>query len=147
MCENSGIMRERLLGEHGISSFGMACWHGAPSAMAIAHQHDDLEFNASSVALDYLVDGRTVTIPPHTLAVFWAARPHQLLTEAARERVSWLTVPLADGLRWALPGDLIGALIGGAVVLLPERPGLDLDARVGVWAQELAAGGESRRAA
>ena len=132
---------------HGAASFGLACWRGAPPAMTVAHRHDDLEFNVSRDELDYLVDGRAVRIPPRTLAVFWAARPHQLVTDASRGLVSWLTVPLGVALGWRLPGGLLPRLLAGGFVLLRERAGLELDARVGVWAAELAADSESHRAA
>ena len=132
---------------HGAASFGLACWRGAPPAMTVAHRHDDLEFNVAREALDYLVDGRSVRIPPRTLAVFWAARPHQLLTDASRGLVSWITVPFGVALGWRLPGGLVPRVLAGGFVLLAERPGLELGDRVGVWADELAAGGESRRAA
>ncbi|WP_430645204.1 helix-turn-helix domain-containing protein [Agromyces sp. GXS1127] len=133
--------------EHGAGSFGLACWHGAPAAMALAHRHDDLEFNASPSVLEYLVDGRSVVIPPGTLAVFWAARPHQLVTDATRSRVSWLTVPLGTAVGWGLGRGFVGGLLGGGIALVAERPGLDLASRVGVWAGELADGGEAARAA
>ncbi|MGR0319521.1 helix-turn-helix domain-containing protein [Agromyces sp. ZXT2-3] len=131
----------------GAASFGLACWRGAPEAMTVAHRHDDLEFNVSAGALEYLVDGRLVSIPPSTLAVFWAARPHQLVTDATRSLVSWLTVPLGTALGWSLPSGLVGRLLGGGFVLVAERAGLELASRVDVWAGELAAGGEGRRAA
>ncbi|MEI5582502.1 MULTISPECIES: AraC family transcriptional regulator [unclassified Agromyces] len=115
--------------------------------MTLAHRHDDLEFDVSPGRLEYLVDGRTVAIPPGTLAVFWAARPHQLVTDASRSLVSWLTVPLGTALGWGLPGGLVGRLLGGGFALVAERPGLELAERVDVWAGELAAGGEARRAA
>ncbi|GAA1055153.1 AraC family transcriptional regulator [Agromyces luteolus] len=132
---------------HGAASFGLACWQGAPTAMTVAHRHDDLEFNVSPGALDYLVDGRSVRIPPRTLAVFWAARPHQLVTDASRSLVSWLTVPLGTALGWRLPGGFVGGLLAGGFALVSERPGLELADRVSLWAVELASGGEERRAA
>ncbi|MBM7503862.1 helix-turn-helix domain-containing protein [Agromyces aurantiacus] len=132
---------------HGVGSFGLSCWRGAPAAMTVAHRHDDLEFNLSPDPLEYLVDGRTVRIPPRTLALFWAARPHRLVTDASRGHVSWLTVPLGTALGWSLAGGLVPRLLTGAVLMIPERPGLGLDGLVGVWAAELAAGGEARRAA
>lgn len=148
MCENSGIMSEDLNGSaHGATSFGLSCWQGAPAAMTVAHRHDDLEFNLSPGGLDYLVDGREVHIPPRTLALFWAARPHQLVTDASRGLVSWLTVPLGIVLGWRLPGTVVPRLLAGGFALVPAEAGLDLGGRVGVWAAELAEGGEARRAA
>jgi len=132
---------------HGAASFGLACWQGAPSAMTVAHRHDDLEFNVSPGALDYLVGGRAVRIPPGTLAVFWAARPHQLVTDVSRSLVTWLTVPLATALGWRLPGGFVGGLLAGGFALVPEGPGLRLADRVALWADEFASGGEERRAA
>jgi AraC-like DNA-binding protein len=147
MCEDSGIMRSSPVVTHGAASFGLACWCGAPEAMSVAHRHDDLEFNVSPDPIEYLVDGRLVSIPPRTLAVFWAARPHQLVTDATRSLVSWLTVPLGMALGWSLPSGLVGRLLAGGFILVPERAGLELAPRAEVWAGELAADGEARRAA
>lgn len=127
--------------------FGVASFRGAVPAMFAAHRHDDLEVNASPSPLIYLLDGREVTIPAGSLGVFWAARPHRLVT--AVDEVSWLTVPLGVALGWSLPGGFIGSLLAGDLVLVSEGAGLALAERAELWAGALAdePGDAERRAA
>lgn len=127
--------------------FGLAAFRGAVPAMFAAHRHDDIEINASPSPLVYLLDGREATIPAGTLGVFWAARPHRLA--AAVDEVSWLTVPLGVALSWSLPGEFVGSLLAGDLVLIPETAGLALAERASLWADALPGdpdGGERRAA-
>ncbi|AZC15067.1 helix-turn-helix domain-containing protein [Microbacterium sp. ABRD28] len=116
--------------------FGLASFRGAVPAMFAAHRHDDLEVNASPSPLVYLIDGRQATIPAGSLGVFWAARPHRLVT--AVDEVSWVTVPLGVALGWSLPGGFIGSLLAGDLVLVSEQAGLALAPRAELWTDALA---------
>lgn len=129
------------------TSFGLDCWQGATRGMTAAHRHDDLEFNHADVDLEYVIDGRSRVIPARTVAVFWAARPHQLVggTDAGTE--TWLTVPLRQALAWRLPAGFMRRMMAGEVVAVPAAPGIGLDERAQRWTGELAAGGLARRIA
>ncbi|GAA1764872.1 helix-turn-helix domain-containing protein [Agromyces humatus] len=146
---------------HGRHSFGIACWQGAAGRMTIAHRHDDLEFNLADVDLDYLVDGRPLAIPAGRLAVFWAARPHQLVSDTTGHAVTWLTVPLERFLGWRTQRRFVESMLAGEFVLLDVggardadaggangdgRP-LALDERVPGWHSELAGDDDERRTA
>ncbi|MDI9890922.1 helix-turn-helix domain-containing protein [Microbacterium sp. IEGM 1404] len=121
-----------------ISSFDLACWRGAVPRMSVAHTHDDLEFNCAPVELEYLVDGRQVVIPAGALAVFWAARPHQLVRDSGGSELAWLTVPLAQARGWRLPGEFLTRMFAGDVAVAPEAVGpLALAERAGSWSAEL----------
>jgi AraC-like DNA-binding protein len=123
--------------EHAVS-FGLACWHGGVDRMAVAHTHDDLELNASDVDLEYLVDGRRVVIPAGSLAVFWAARPHQLVTATDAHEITWLTVPLSQALGWRLPSGFVARMFAGEVAFADAAGPLSLVDRVDHWSRELA---------
>ncbi|MBN9211676.1 MAG: helix-turn-helix domain-containing protein [Microbacterium sp.] len=130
------------------SSFDLACWRGAVPRMSVAHTHDDLEFNTAPVELEYLVDGRQVVIPAGALAVFWAARPHQLVRDSGGRELAWLTVPLAEARGWRLPGEFLARMFAGDIAVSPAAKGpLDLAERVGAWGEELRPGHPLRRAA
>lgn len=144
MTEALAARPEAAPGPH---SFGLACRHGAPDRMTIAHRHDDLEFNVAEVDLDYLVDGRPVRIPARRLAVFWAARPHQLVSDTSGRAITWLTVPLDRCLGWGLPPRFVEHLLGGGFALLDATGPLALDVRVPGWQAELAGADDERRTA
>ncbi|KZE43268.1 hypothetical protein AVW09_00555 [Microbacterium sp. T32] len=130
------------------SSFDLACWRGAVPRMSVAHTHDDLEFNTAPVELEYLVDGRQVVIPAGALAVFWAARPHQLVRDSGGSELTWLTVPLAQARGWRLPGEFLARMFAGDIAVAEAARGpLDLAERVGSWGEELRPGHPLRRAA
>ncbi|MET2010702.1 helix-turn-helix domain-containing protein [Microbacterium chocolatum] len=119
------------------ASFGLACWHGAAPRMQIAHSHDDVEINLAPVDLEYLIDGRAAVIPAGTLAVFWAARPHQLVRGTGDLPVTWLTAPLVQVRAWSLPAEFLTRLFAGEIVLVPEAPGMALADGVAHWQDEV----------
>ncbi|WP_439591622.1 helix-turn-helix domain-containing protein [Microbacterium sp.] len=129
------------------ASFGLDCWQGATRGMTAAHRHDDLEFNHADVDLEYVIDGRPLVIPAGTVAVFWAARPHQLVGGPEPGTEAWLTVPLRQALAWRLPAQFMRRMMAGDVVALPVDPGVGLGERVARWTAELAAPGLPRRIA
>lgn len=132
---------------HGRHSFGLACWQGAAGRMTIAHRHDDLEFNVADVDLDYLVDGRPFRIPARRLAVFWAARPHQLVSDTGAHAITWLTVPLERFLGWGLPRRFVELMLAGGFALVDAVGPLAVDVRVPGWHAELAGADDERRTA
>lgn len=130
-----------------ISSFDLACWHGAVPRMSVAHTHDDLEFNTAPVDLEYLVDGRQVVIPAGALAVFWAARPHQLVRDSGGTELAWMTVPLAEARGWRLPGAFLSRMFAGEIGVAEAVGPLALADRVTSWNAELRPAHPLRRAA
>lgn len=123
------------------TSLGLSCWQGVTAAMTRAHQHDDIELNFAPGRLTYLVDGRTVDIPASHVAIFWAAKPHQLLDVPSDAPMSWITVPLAQFLAWELPAEFTGELISGGFVTVPASAlPLSLESGFVDWASELSSG-------
>lgn len=115
--------------------------------MSVAHAHDDLELNVADVDLEYLIDGQSVVIPGGTLAVFWAARPHQLISGSGDRAVTWLTVPLADVVGWRLPTSFMTRMFAGEMGGTAALGPLDLAERARHWADELREGHPLREAA
>ncbi len=128
-------------------SFGLACWRGPTRAMTVAHRHDDLEFNHADVDLEYVIDGRSHLIAAGTVAVFWAARPHQLVGGSAPGVETWLTVPLRSALGWRLPTEFMRRMLRGEVAVTPSAPAIRLDELATRWRPELGADGVERRVA
>ncbi len=91
--------------------------------MTAAHRHDDLEFNHADVDLEYVIDGRPHVIAAGTVAVFWAARPHQLVGGPEPGVETWLTVPLGSALAWRLPAGFMRRMLSGEVVGTSVDPG------------------------
>ena len=115
--------------------------------MTVAHRHDDVEFNLARVDLEYLVDGRPFSIPAGRLAVFWAARPHQLVSATGSQVVTWLTVPLDRVLGWGLSRRFVERMLAGGFTLLDHDSALGLGDRVPGWQAELAGDDDERRTA
>src|SRR5690348_8649614 len=91
--------------EDDLSSYGLTAWHGPPPLMEHSHRHHEVELNfIDDGSATYLFGGRQIRIPAGTLAVFWAAIPHQMVAADESAELWWLTVPLAVVLRWQLPG-------------------------------------------
>lgn len=87
--------------------------------MPRAHTHPDIEINCIEKGfIDYLFAGRQIRVAAGSLAVFWGGVPHQLERCSRTGRGVWLTLPISDFLRWALPGGLAERLMGGDLALM-----------------------------
>jgi AraC-like DNA-binding protein len=116
----------KAFGRFGIRSF-------RPQVMAEAHSHGHIEFNwLSQGSMDYVLDGRPVTVQPERLVAFWAGIPHQTIglrdTDNARQINIYL--PMDAFLEMPQLGQLTETLMGGGVVqLTPDCAGFDMLAR------------------
>jgi AraC-like DNA-binding protein len=81
------------------------------------------------------------------VAVFWAARPHQLVGGSEPGTETWLTVPLQSALAWRLPAGFLTRMLGGEVAGTPVAPAIRLDELAERWAAELGGGTLERRIA
>ncbi|WP_125130460.1 helix-turn-helix domain-containing protein [Microbacterium sp. 10M-3C3] len=84
--------------------------------MSAAHRHDDLELNLADADLAYVTGGRSVTIPAHRVALFWAGRPHQLVGGEG-VTTTWITVPMKTAMAWPVVRAAVADLVSGDVVL------------------------------
>jgi AraC-like DNA-binding protein len=129
------------------TSFGLAAWSGQPLAMGAAHRHNDVELNylaRGSVA--YLFGGQRVMLSAGDLCLFWAARPHQLISGDGDPLMYWVTLPLGRFLSWQLPDRLGEPVLQGAP-LTSQRLADNAHGRCQImrWGEDLALGGAERQ--
>lgn len=102
-----------VLDEH---DFGLDCWSGSSRLMPRPHRHDDIEVNIVQMGeLEYVFGGRRMSVMEGSVALFWAAIPHQLV--GGQPTVAfWLTIPLNVALTRRLPESLVGPLLRGQLI-------------------------------
>lgn len=125
-----------------VGSLGFRVWRVSKfPTMPRAHTHPDIELNFVEAGfLEYLFAGTRVRVEAGALAVFWGGVPHQLDASSRTGRGVWLTLPIADFLRWPLPDGLQEKLMGGAFAQMPAEP-----STVARWLADFEQGGVPRR--
>jgi AraC-like DNA-binding protein len=88
-----------------------------------AHRHDDIEINlvAAGGPMLYLLGGGLLEVAEGSVAVFWAAIPHQLIASSANH-VHWVHVPFERFLSWGLPDPLVTRLLSGVPAISQADP-------------------------
>jgi AraC-like DNA-binding protein len=90
----------------------------ATAPMGYFQQHNEIEINFAQHAFDYTISGKTVHIPAHRLAIFWAINPHEITwIESDSSRHFHITIPLPWFLSWPLPTSFIHRILGGEVLI------------------------------
>ena len=111
-------------------------------AMPYAHWHDHIEVNFLPVGqMDYLMNGRRVTLLPRRLALFWAAIHHQAIAVGDAQRLICAYIPIGEFLGLPLPSDFRAAVLRGELVqTATEHPGDEarLSDMVAAWPGSLA---------
>ncbi|WP_375450075.1 helix-turn-helix domain-containing protein [uncultured Devosia sp.] len=106
----------RAFGRFGVRSF-------PPQVMPEPHSHGHIEFNwLTAGTMDYVIDGRPITIGADRLVAFWAGIPHQTLALSAAtagSRQVNIYLPVDAFLDMPQLGLLTETLMGGGVVQLP----------------------------
>ena len=115
----------RAFGRFGIRLFD-------PVLMSAPHWHGHVEINfADGFEMDYMIDGRTLTIPADRAAVFWAGIPHLLTAirpiAAQPGKLCNIYLPLDAFLTMKHIAPLQVALLGGGMVLAAPHL-IDLEA-------------------
>lgn len=95
-----------------------------PALMEAPHWHGHIEINVPhAAALTYVMDGRTFSVSPGEIVIFWAGIPHQLVkvSKIAQEpaRLANLYVPADTFLLLPHITDMKVALLGGGVLKIP----------------------------
>jgi AraC-like DNA-binding protein len=112
---------------------------GHAHGMASPHSHDHVEINVVTEGfLPYLFGGQQVVIEAGSIAVFWAAMPHQILqTPGPAARACWAHLPLRDVLSWHLTDEDTKELLRGRLVTVPVAAlGTDAAATIRTWESE-----------
>lgn len=128
----------KAFGRFGIRSF-------TPRIMPEAHSHGHIEFNwLTRGSMDYVFDGRPVTVGTGRLVAFWAGIPHQAvaLDDTGEGRQLNIYLPMDTFLEMSQLGRLTETLMGGAVIqLTTECIGLETLDR---WHQDYRSGNALR---
>jgi AraC-like DNA-binding protein len=118
-----------------------------PQIMPAEHFHGHIELNwLTSGSMDYVFDGRPVTVPSQRLIMFWAGVPHQTTGldrgDEQDSRQCNVYLPLDSFLHMPKLGRLTETMMGGGVVALsPETIGEDTLTR---WYQDYRSGDAER---
>lgn len=97
--------------------YGFTCELWEPVPMPRPDRHDEIEINfLDSGSLTYLIGGNRITVDAHTLTLFWAAVPHQIVEFRDVTHYYVITIPFGWFLQWGLPESLQTQLILGNVL-------------------------------
>jgi AraC-like DNA-binding protein len=124
-----------------------ALWveQGAPPRMLRPHRHDDLELNLVHTGrLDYLFGGSYLRVEAGQVALFWGGTPHQLVDQGVTPTDgSWVHIPLAEVLSWALPTEQVAVLLRARPVVMPAAALVrDVAALFASWHHDVQDGGQ-----
>jgi AraC-like DNA-binding protein len=125
--------------------FGMR-WFD-PQIMRTEHSHGHIELNwLTAGGMDYVMDGRPISVPSKQLVMFWAGIPHQTvgldLGAEKNSRQCNVYLPLDSFLHMPNLGRLTETMLGGGVIALtPETIGEDTLHR---WYQDYRSGDAER---
>lgn len=109
--------------------FGMR-WFD-PQIMPAEHFHGHIELNwLTAGSMDYVFDGRPVSVPCERLIMFWAGIPHQTVAldkgPSGDSRQCNVYLPLDSFLHMSNIGSLTETMMGGGVIALsPDTIGAD----------------------
>src|SRR5688572_10676548 len=109
-------------------SLGFGAGMGEPWPMRISHAHGDLELNyVYRGRVRYFMGGKFVEVPSSSLAVFWAAVPHQIIEVEEATEFMWVTVPLVTLLRWDLGNAFMRRVLAGEMLMDSADQAWDAD--------------------
>lgn len=101
-------------------SFGFNLYRHEIHVMATAHRHQELELNLLfQGTMTYLFGGSTLELKRGQVALFWATTPHRLISCEAGAECGWITLPLANFLRYSLPEHLSATVLQGTPIIVP----------------------------
>jgi AraC-like DNA-binding protein len=119
---------------------------GKPEAMDLSHSHMEIEFNyLLRGSASYFTGQTTQALAEKTLSIFWGALPHRLTRVSPDCEMAWITIPLADLLKWDLPPDVPERLLQGEWLSLP--PDHLEEQNVRRWIEEIGTRGHPWRTA
>lgn len=99
------------------SPYGFTCEVWKPALMQRPDRHNEIEINfLCSGSLTYLLAGRRTTVRAGTLAMFWAAIPHQIVAWEGGQPYFVATVALGWFLAAGLPAEFAQTVLKGEIV-------------------------------
>jgi AraC family transcriptional regulator, melibiose operon regulatory protein len=120
---------------------------GSPEVMQLPHRHNELELNyLERGSVTYLFPGRRVEVPAERLFFFWSGVPHQMTAKASDTLIHWMTLPLAEVLRWRLPAAFTHLILQGIPIISQDGSFQTSDlAAFRRWHADLLSDDEDRR--
>lgn len=107
-------------------TFGFKCVRGFQKPMAAADQHNEIEVNfVEQGEMLFRRGAETVKLERGTVAIYWAAVPHQVVAVEPRTKICCFILPLAWFLGWKLPQEFNRKMLGGEMMVL-NKSGLRL---------------------
>ncbi len=99
------------------SPYGFTCERWTPARMPRPDRHNEVELNLLTAGpLTYLLGGHRTTIAAGTLAIFWAAIPHQIVDFDGDEPYYVVTVPLSEFLQAGLNLSVVDRILKGEML-------------------------------
>lgn len=119
------------------SPYGFTCECWTPARMPRPDRHNEVELNLlTSGSLTYLLGGNRMTIEAGTLAIFWAAIPHQIVDFDGDSPYFVVTVPLSEFLKAGLNLSVVDRILKGELLTDQMQDESDLLA-LQRWEQDL----------
>ncbi|MBZ0287998.1 MAG: AraC family ligand binding domain-containing protein, partial [Anaerolineae bacterium] len=108
-------------------NIGFNSWGGSVALMSRPHRHNEIELNLIEQGyMTYVFGGQSVIVRAGTLALFWAAFPHQVIQVGEPTTAHWLTLPLRQFLAWQLYKPFTESVLNNQVIVAPNTPPSDL---------------------
>lgn len=116
MITGDGYMDDRSNRSPFADCSSFACEKDVPTIWPGFDQHHDIEANLIlEGGIYYLYCGERVYLRKNMLAVFWAARPHQIVDNDPHTEFYYVHVPFSWFLGWNLPDDFRRSLFEGGM--------------------------------
>jgi len=89
-----------------------------PKVMAQSHWHGHIEVNyLFNCSADYLINGKSISVPQGRMILFWASFPHQMIDSQGSGDMVNIYIPLQAFLTWKLPNKFVSQLLHGEVIV------------------------------
>jgi AraC-like DNA-binding protein len=97
--------------------YGFTCEKWEPMLMNRPDKHSEIELNLfEKGTLTYLFGGERVSIYGGSLALFWAAVPHQIVDFSDLKSYFVITIPLPWMLSWGMPEKFSTQILNGRIL-------------------------------
>ena len=129
------------------SPYGFSCQMWQPTLMPRPDRHNEVEINLLRTgSVTYLMGGRRTTIKAGSIALFWAAIPHQIVAWEGKEPYFVVTLPLGWFLAAGVSSDFAQVVLKGGLVI-DAQPLTTDQAHFEQWEADLRAEDEVRERA
>jgi AraC-like DNA-binding protein len=126
------------------ATFGLESRRVTAQVGATSHRHAEIELNfVERGALIYQFGAQQVALESGSVALFWAAIPHQIIECAEETILHWVTLPLATFLSWQSEREFVSAILGGNLITAAGVG--DYLATFTRWGDDLRAKSDQRR--